>query len=702
MKKTTPSEVVKQAQTLRPDLSAVAKLVETLRSELDIHSYRYHVLDTPTIPDAEYDRLFQELVKLETEYPELKSPDSPTQRIGAPALKVFPEFSHTIPLLSLDNAFTEEDVQEFDRRVRDRLKTTATLSYTCEPKLDGLAVTLIYEEGVLVAGATRGDGVTGEQITENLRTIRDIPLNLNLILLHEKMPPRLLEVRGEVFMPKAGFKALNQRAKELGDKQFANPRNAAAGSLRQLDSRITKSRPLSFFAYGIAQLQDKNPKNNLEKFTKQSERLAFLEKLGFPICPENKTVTGMPACLEYYHQLLTKRERLPYEIDGIVYKVDDISLQNQLGFVSRAPRWAIAHKFPAEEMLTELLEVEFQVGRTGALTPVARLKPVFVGGATVSNATLHNMDEIERKDVRIGDTVIVRRAGDVIPEVVSVVVDRRPAHAKRIRMPKHCPICGSDVIREEGEAAARCMGGLGCTAQQKESILHFASRRAMNIDGLGTRIVDQLVDTGLIQTVADLYSLTVEAVTELERMGEKSAENLIQSIEKSKKTTLAKFLYALGIREVGEATALALAIHFGKLEPLIKADTETLQSIMDIGPVVAEHIHTFFQQEDNLAVIDALLTAGIHWPVSKTKTASELPLAGKTFVLTGTLSSLSRDEAKEKLLALGAKVSGSVSAKTSFVVTGDSPGSKLSKAEELGVPVLDERDFLEFLKDNAS
>ena len=663
----------------------IKQQVEALCAELNEHNYRYHVLDTPTIPDAEYDRLFQKLVALEGEYPSLKTIDSPTQRVGAAPLKLFAEVTHGVPMLSLDNAFTEGSVYDFDKRVKDRLKTQEEIDYACEPKLDGLAISLRYENGTLISGATRGDGVMGEQITENLRTISAIPLKL------QGKYPAHLEIRGEVFMPSAGFNKLNQLAEKEGGKVFANPRNAAAGSLRQLDSKITATRPLDFFAYGIAELG-----NYKDKPKTQAEALEKLKSWGFPVCPENKLVHGIADALSFYQTLMKKREKLDYEIDGLVYKVNDFELQQRLGFVSRAPRWAIAHKFPAEEMLTELLDVEFQVGRTGAVTPVARLNPVFVGGATVSNATLHNMDEIERKDIRIHDTVIIRRAGDVIPEVVSVVLEKRPSNAKRIHLPKKCPICGSEVEREEGEAAARCTGGLYCRAQQKEAILHFAGRRAMNIDGLGNKIVDQLVETNLVKTVADLYSLNVEDVENLERMGEKSAEKLINAIEHSKKTTFSRFLYALGIREVGETTAHTLAEHFSELKALMKADEENLQSITDIGPVVAAHIHTFFRQPHNLEVIDTLLKSGIHWPAKKA-TAESSALSGKTFVLTGSLTHLTRDEAKERLLALGAKTSESVSAKTSFVVVGENAGSKLAKAESLGVPILDENELLKLL-----
>lgn len=664
------------------------KRIEKLRSELNEHNVRYYVLDSPTIPDAEYDRLFRELVELENQYPELKTLDSPTQRVGGSPLKNFQQVTHGVPMLSLDNAFSSEEVYEFERRILDRLKSHQILQYVCEPKLDGLAISLIYEKGLLISGATRGDGVIGEQITENLRTIPSIPLRLQGQFL-----PDLLEVRGEVFMPKAGFKAFNERAKKKGEKEFVNPRNAAAGSVRQLDSKITAQRPLSFFAYGIAQFIS----SKVSAPTFHSQALEFLKTLGIPICPEYRVVKGIQACLDFYQSLQIKRGQLPYEIDGVVYKVDDLALQEKLGFVSRAPRFAIAHKFPAEEMLSEILGVDFQVGRTGTLTPVARLKPVLVGGATVSNATLHNMDEIERKDVQIHDTVIVRRAGDVIPEVVSVVLEKRPKHTKAVKLPKVCPVCGSDVIREEGEAAARCMGGLFCAAQRKEAIKHFASRRAFDIEGLGTKMVDLLVDHQLIQSVADIYTLKVSDIIDLERMGKKSAENLIEAIENSKKTTFPKFLYALGIREVGEATALALANHFTELKSLMKADELALQQVADVGPVVASHIQAFFQQSHNLEVIEKLLSLGIHWPKIEKISSKALPLLGQTFVLTGTLSTLSREEAKEKLSALGAKISESVSSKTSYVVAGEAAGSKLTKAEALGIPILDEKSLLNLL-----
>lgn len=674
----------------------IAERVETLRKMLHEHNYRYHVLDNPSIPDAEYDKLFQELMSLEAEYPALQRLDSPTLRVGATPLKLFPEVKHTLPMLSLDNAFSEQSVRDFDTRIRERLeaadlKLADDLAYTCEPKIDGLAVSLLYENGIFVQGATRGDGTTGEQITENLRTVSAIPLALRQT--KEGKPfPALLEVRGEVYMSKAAFVALNQAAEKKGEKVFANPRNAAAGSIRQLNSQITAERALGFFAYALARPEI--------KVTTHSQHLNQLKEWGFPISPEVRVVKGVAGCLEYYAGMQTKRAELPYEIDGVVYKVDSLDLQEKLGFVSRAPRWAIAHKFPAEEMLTEVLDVEFQVGRTGALTPVARLKPVLVGGVTVSNATLHNMDEIKRKDIRVHDVVVVRRAGDVIPEVVSVINDQRPLHAKPVSLPKRCPVCGSDIEKLEGEAIARCTGGLGCVAQSIESIRHFASRRAMNIEGLGDKIVTLLVDVGLVTSVADLYDLKLEDLSSLERMGEKSATNLIQAIQKSKNTTFSKFLYALGIREVGETTARSLSTHFDDCKSIQKASEQSLQEIPDIGPVVAAHIHTFFKQAHNLEVIQRLLKAGITWAHNAPKkTTASKKLLGKTFVLTGTLNTLTREDAKEKLLALGATVSESVSKKTSFVVVGDNQGSKLTKAESLGVSIITETELLKLFQD---
>lgn len=662
--------------------------IAKLREKLNEHNYRYYVMDDPEIADAEYDSLFQRLKKLEADHPSLVTPDSPTQRVGAAPLKAFSQVRHDVAMLSLDNAFSEDDIAAFDRRIQERAKVKSNvelLDYCCEPKLDGLAVNIRYVNGILTEAATRGDGETGENITENIKTIKMIPLRLRG---HDF--PRLLDVRGEVFMSKKGFEALNKHALKHDEKIFANPRNAAAGSLRQLDPRITASRPLEFYCYGVGLV---------EGFTlpeTQREMLACLEKWGLRVSSLVKVVKGAEGCLAYYHRMAKERDKLPFEIDGVVYKINNLAMQNELGFVSRAPRWAVAHKFPAEEVHTTIEDVEFQVGRTGALTPVARLKPVNVHGVTVSNATLHNMDEIKRKEIHIGDTVVVRRAGDVIPEVVGVVKDSHPKNIKKIVMPKHCPICHSEVEQIEGEATARCTGGLFCPAQRKETIKHFASRRAMDIEGLGDKLVEQLVDAELISSVADIYDLTQEQLENLERMGEKSAQNLLEEITKSKKTTLARFLYALGIREVGEATAKQLALYFKNLPALKQATEEQLQSVPDIGPVVAAHIAHFFHEPHNLNILNKLLNAGIHWEA--VKEGKHMPLLGNTLVLTGTLSDMSRDEAKERLEKLGAKVSGSVSAKTSYVVVGDDPGSKFDKAKALGVPTLDDKAFHAFLK----
>lgn len=666
--------------------SAIVQQAKKLHEQLNEHNYRYYILDDPSISDAEYDQLFQKLKKLETEYPALITSDSPTQRVGAKPLKEFSEVQHKVPMLSLENAFTEEDVFDFNQRVQERLNTTKEIEYTCEPKLDGLAVSVCYENGLLVQAATRGDGATGEDITENVRTIRMVPLQLR-----GSGFPKILEVRGEIYLPKSGFAELNARAEALGEKTFVNPRNAAAGSVRQLDPRITAKRPLAIFFYGVGFVEG----GNLPE--KHSEILHALSEWGLRTNPEIKVVQGIEKCLSYHVSMGEKRSKLPYEIDGVVYKVNSLSLQERLGFVSRAPRWAIAHKFPAEEVTTLLEAVEFQVGRTGALTPVARLKPVFVGGVTISNATLHNMDEVHRKDIHIGDTVIVRRAGDVIPEVVGVVTQHRSKDLKKIKLPSSCPVCHSAIEQTEGEAVARCTGGLFCAAQRKEAIKHFSSRRAMDIEGLGDKLVDQLVATGNINTIADIYTLQLDQLADLERMGEKSAQNLLDAIEKSKKTSLARFLYSLGIREVGEATAKNLAHHYGEIEPIYSATEEELQSITDIGPVVSQHIVAFFAEKHNRDVIKKLLQAGIHWEKIQ-KSAKDLPLAGKTFVLTGALEIMSRDEAKDKLESLGAKVSGSVSSKTDYVVVGADAGSKLKKAKELGIKILDENEFIHFIK----
>ncbi|WP_347257259.1 NAD-dependent DNA ligase LigA [Methylocaldum sp.] len=662
----------------------IKRRADELRKEIEFHNLRYYQLDSPLISDAEYDRLMQELLAIEHQYPELAIPDSPTQRVGAPPVAAFAAVRHEIPMLSLDNAFSDEDAEDFHRRVSQRLGRN-DIGYLVEPKLDGLAVSLIYDKGVLVCGATRGDGQTGEDITHNVRTIRDIPLRLR-----DSGWPERFEVRGEVFMPKKGFLALNERARQNGDKVFVNPRNAAAGSLRQLDPKITASRRLCFFSYGYGIF----PSDQLPDT--QKELMDRFKSWGIPVSPELHVVQGIAGCLAYYRDLLARRHDLPYEIDGVVYKVDRLADRSALGFVARAPRWAIAHKFPAEEATTKVIAIEVQVGRTGALTPVARLEPVFVGGVTVTNATLHNADEVHRRDIRAGDTVVVRRAGDVIPEVVKSLPELRPADAPVFQMPSHCPVCGAEVELEPGEAIARCSGGLFCPAQHKESIKHFASRRAMDIDGLGDKLVDQILENKLIETVADLYRLTAEQLAALERMGRKSAENLINALERSKHTTLSRFLFALGIREVGEVTAHTLAAHFRTLDNIVAADEEELQNVPDIGPSVAHHIHTFFRQAHNVGVVRALLDAGVHWEeVAEVKT--EQPLQGRTFVITGTLSSMSREEAKARLQALGGKVTGSVSKNTSYVIAGADPGSKLAKAQELGVEVLDEAAFLDLV-----
>ena len=660
-----------------------AERAEQLREQIRFHNYRYYVLDDPQIPDAEYDRLLRELQALEAKHPELITPDSPTQRVGAQPLGAFGEVRHVVPMLSLDNAFDDDELADFDRRARERLEVDS-IEYTAEPKLDGLAVSLLYEDGVLVQGATRGDGTTGEDITQNVRTIDSIPLRL----LGKDYPQRL-EVRGEVFISHEGFRRLNERQQEHGEKLFANPRNAAAGSLRQLDARITAQRPLEIFCYGVGLSEGG------ELPGCHSEILECLKNWGLRVYKGIQRVKDLKGCTGYYRKLEAQRDKLPFDIDGVVFKVDSLDYQRRLGFVARAPRWAIARKFPAQEEMTRVEGIDVQVGRTGAITPVARLEPVSVGGVTVTNATLHNEDEVRRKDVHIGDTVIVRRAGDVIPEVVSVIRERRPKYAKAFVMPKQCPVCGSDIERIEGEAVARCTGGLYCEAQRKEAIKHFASRRAMDIEGLGDKLVDQLVDQKLIEDVAGLYELDEAGVAALERMGEKSAKNLMNALARSKQTSFDRFLFALGIREVGEATARALAQAFGDLKPLMQADTDALEAVRDIGPVVARHIVNFFQQAHNIEVIDKLLAAGISWPAVEVN--RQQPLAGKTYVLTGTLEGMTRDEAKQQLQALGATVSGSVSAKTTAVIAGEKAGSKLARAEKLGVPVLGEQELVQLL-----
>ena len=662
------------------------KTIQQLREQLNHHSHQYYVLDDPEIPDAEYDRLYKQLQSLEKKYPELITTDSPTQRVGDKPLDSFSQVKHEVPMLSLDNVFNEAELSDFNKRIQQRLEVEGDIVFAAEPKLDGLAASLLYENGILVRAGTRGDGTTGEDITQNIRTIHSIPLKL----LGNNIPS-LLEVRGEVFMPKAGFEKLNQRARENDEKPFANPRNAAAGSLRQLDPRITAQRPLAMYCYAVGKVE------GAAQLSTHSEMLNQLQQWGLPLCKERQTVSGVDGCLEYFKEMSEKRDGLSYEIDGIVYKVDSLRQQKELGFVAKAPRWAIAHKFPAQEEITTVNDITFQVGRTGAITPVARLEPVFVGGVTVSNATLHNMDEVYRKDVRVGDKVIVRRAGDVIPEIVRVVPGSRVAGAVKIQMLTHCPECGSDIEREEGESIARCSGGLFCGAQRKESIKHFASRKAMDVDGLGDKLVEQLVDAGLIDHVDDLYALTMEQVSKLERMGEKSAQNLIDGLQQSKHTSLARFIYALGIREVGEATARTLAQHFTTLDAIKEADEESLQQVEDVGPIVAAHIVKFFKQAHNLEIINKLIDAGITWDTIEATQKEKQTLEGKTFVLTGTLTLMTRDDAKKALQARGAKVTGSVSKKTSYVVVGDSPGSKATKAEQLGVEILDETALAQLL-----
>ncbi len=663
-------------------MSNAKQQVAEISKQLQQYNHEYYVLDQPTVPDAEYDRLMRELIALEQAHPEFKTMDSPSQKVGGEALKAFTQVTHQLPMLSLDNVFSQEEWQAFIKRINDRLKRAGDLAFCAEPKLDGLAVSLRYENGVLVQAATRGDGTTGENITENIRTIKSIPLKL----MGESYP-EILEVRGEVFMPKASFDALNEKAIAKGEKTFANPRNAAAGSLRQLDSKITAKRNLAFYAYGIGYVSADGDDWMADS---HYQRLTQLKGVGMPMCPEVRLLASANDCEAFYQDILAKRDDLSYEIDGTVLKVDDIELQEALGFVARAPRWATAYKFPAQEELTVLEDVEFQVGRTGAITPVARLKPVFVGGVTVSNATLHNQDEIERLGIMVGDTVIIRRAGDVIPQVVSVVIERRPETAKVIEFPTQCPVCESAVARVEGEAVLRCTGGLICGAQRKEAIKHFASRKAFDIDGLGDKLVELLVDENLISTPADLFALTELQISSLERMGKKSAEKLVASLETSKQTTLPRFIYALGIREVGEATAANLANHYLTLDALKAADSDALQSVSDVGAVVASNIVQFFAQEENVSVIDNLLAAGVNWPEIEVKSETEQPLIGLTYVLTGTLSQMGRNDAKAKLQALGAKVSGSVSAKTSYLVAGEKAGSKLTKAQDLGVDVLTE------------
>lgn len=663
--------------------------LESLREKLREYEYHYHVLDNPIVPDAEYDRLMNELKSIEWQHPEWITPDSPTQRVGAKPLAGFAQITHELPMLSLDNAFSDEDLDGFLRRMESYISANPqTLEFCCEPKLDGLAVSILYENGVLTQAATRGDGTTGEDITANIRTIRNIPLKLKM-----DNPPARLEVRGEVFMPQKGFDLLNERALEKGEKTFANPRNAAAGSLRQLDPKITRQRPLVLNAYGIGiyESDDELPATHYA-------RLQWLKSIGIPVNPEIRLAHSRTELLAFYADIQTKRPTLGYDIDGTVLKVNEVSLQEQLGFISRSPRWAIAYKFPAQEEMTILNDVEFQVGRTGAITPVAKLEPVFVAGVTVSNATLHNGDEIARLGVVIGDTVIIRRAGDVIPQIIGVVLERRPKNAKPIHFPTACPVCDSAVVRVEGEAVARCTGGLFCGAQRKEALKHFVSRKAMDIDGVGEKLIEQLMARELVHTPADLFKLDLTTLMRLERMGEKSAQNALNSIEKAKKTTLARFLFSLGIRDVGEATALNLANHFGTLSAIQQASFEELQAVQDVGEVVANRIARFWQEPHNVAVVEDLIAQGVQWEDVVQIEIADNPLKGKNVVLTGTLTQLTRDQAKALLQSLGCKVSGSVSSKTDYLIAGEKAGSKLTKAQELGIPVLSEQDFVDLMQ----
>lgn len=663
---------------------------ETLREQLNQHNYRYYSLDDPQITDAEYDQLLRRLEHLETLYPELRRGDSPTQRVGSAPLPMFESVEHKVPMLSLANAFDDDELRDFERRLHARLGDDRPITFVCEPKLDGVAVSLLYHDGILVQGATRGDGFNGENITANVRTIASIPLKLQ----GQGYPP-VLEVRGEVYLPRAGFKAINAEALAKNEKPFVNPRNAAAGSLRQLDSRITATRPLEMCAYSLGQAEGGGlPDTHLGT-------MRLLKEWGFLINSLMTAVVGIEACIDYYQRLAVLRADLAYDIDGIVYKVDSFRLQEALGFVARAPRWAIARKFPAEEAVTRLVDVEFQVGRTGAVTPVARLEPVFVGGVTVSNATLHNEDEIHRLGLKVGDQVVVRRAGDVIPQIAGVMpsdTDRDDLQA--IVFPTRCPVCGSALQRSAEQAVLRCTGGLVCPAQRKQAIKHFASRKALDIDGLGDKIVDQLVDAGLVHTVADLFSLNVEQLSGLERMANKSATNLVQSIAAARQTTLPRLLYALGIREVGETTAKLLAVHFGTLEKLEEAGEEALLAVPDVGPVVAGFVIKFLTNPHHLAIIDSLREAGVEWPDIEIRDPQLLPLAGQVWVLTGTLAAMGRAQGKEQLEALGAKVVGSVSAKTTCLVAGENAGSKLEKARSLNIKIIDESEFLALLQAN--
>jgi DNA ligase (NAD+) len=658
--------------------SVVARVRE-LRATLERYNHSYHALDAPEVPDAQYDRLLIELREIEAAHPQLITPDSPTQRVGAAPLAVFGEVHHRVPMLSLENAFSEEEVRDFDRRIRERLPDLRHIAYSAEPKLDGLAVSATYEKGVFRQAATRGDGNTGEDITQNLKTIAALPLKMR-----GRNIPRVLEVRGEVFMPLAGFTQFNREASARGEKTLVNPRNAAAGSLRQLDPKMTAARPLDIFIYGIGYQEGGKIHD------RHSELLKSLRDWGFKTCRESRVVESIDGCLDYWRTLGAARSSLLYQIDGVVYKVDDLEAQRRLGFVSRAPRWAIAHKYPAEEEVTTVRDVEFQVGRTGALTPVARLAPVFVGGVTVSNATLHNMDEVVRKDVRVGDAVVVRRAGDVIPEVVRVLIEQRPADARIVELPSRCPVCGSAVVQDQ--STARCSGGRSCAAQRKEEFKHFVSRRALDISGLGDKLIEQLVDLRILQTLPDIWAMHAPQLAELERMGDKSSQKILEAIGRAKRTTLPRFLYGLGIRDVGEATALALAQHFKTLNALRQASAELIQEVPDVGPVVAANVAAYFADPENTRIVDDLVRAGVHWPAMHGM-GGPGTLAGKTFVLTGTLSGMSREQAAQAIVERGGKVAGSVSQKTSFVVAGSDPGSKYRKAQQLNISILDEEQF---------
>ncbi len=671
------------------DTGEVILEIALLKQQLNQHNYLYYVQDNPSIPDVEYDRLLRRLQQIESAYPELQEIDSPTQRIGGEPLKEFKAVFHIAPMLSLDNAFDDEELIGFHRRVIERLKFQGKLSYVCEPKLDGVAVSLLYKNGILVRGGTRGDGLVGEDITDNVRTIHSIPLRLKI-----DTPPKLLEVRGEIYLPKIGFEKLNREARLNGEKIFVNPRNAAAGSLRQLDSKITASRSLEMSAYSLGKIEGRDcPATHIET-------LKMLESWGFLVNPYIEVVEGISLCADYYLKIFEARDSLPYEIDGIVFKVNTFSYQQRLGSIAKAPRWAIARKFPAQEEVTCLEAVEFQVGRTGAITPVARLRPVFVGGVTVSNASLHNQDEIKRLDIRIGDSVIVRRAGDVIPQIVKVIFEKRPISAKEIIFPARCPQCDSLAVRVDGGATIRCSGGLVCSAQRKQAIKHFASRKAMDIDGLGEKLVDQLVDQKLISSVDDLYRLDIDQLSKLERMGQKSAENLLSALEVSKTTTLPRFLYSLGIREVGDATSFSLAQHFRSFEALQDSSLEDLLGVADVGPVVASFIHNFFSQTENIKVVRKLLSVGICWPKPIPSDETALLLFGQIWVLTGGMEAMSRPQVKEKLQILGAKVAGNVSLSTDCVVAGAAAGSKLKKANELNIKVIDEITLMQLFKQN--